>query len=101
MSVNELISLRGSKFFFAQSSQKGHPVSGLKCHWMISFKCALSWSCAALMAVGSTVMLMRVVIEPQRRRGPERTRISRWPRAPATKLFGLGFIQVDVHLRRL
>ena len=26
-----LISWRGSKFFFAQSSQKGQPVSGEKC----------------------------------------------------------------------
>src|SRR5882672_8358694 len=49
-SAEEWISLRGSKFFFIQSSQYGQPVSGLKCHWMISFKCASSWDCAALMA---------------------------------------------------
>ena len=36
MSAKDWTSLRGSKFFFAQSSQNWQPVSGEKCHVMIS-----------------------------------------------------------------
>src|SRR4051812_48025653 len=37
MSANDFTSLRGSQpAFFAQSSQKGEPVSGLKCHCIMS-----------------------------------------------------------------
>ena len=47
MSAKLLISARGSKFFFAQSSQNGQPVSGEKCHAMISlemrFELLLGW----------------------------------------------------------
>src|SRR6266404_2571954 len=39
--------------FFAQSSQKGVPVSGEKCHWTISRTWASSLSCAALMGAES------------------------------------------------
>src|SRR6266545_5950400 len=62
MSAKELISLRGSKFFFAQSSQYGQPVPGLKCQWMISLRCASSWACAALVASGETVVIAKFAI---------------------------------------
>src|SRR2546427_10428489 len=53
-SAKVLIFVRGSKWFFAQPSQNGQPVSGEKCHWTISRRWASSCSCAALMAAWST-----------------------------------------------
>ena len=54
-SSKQVISLRGSQFLRAQSSQKEHPVAGLKCHSMISSRCWLSWVLAAATASGATV----------------------------------------------
>src|SRR6266511_6406871 len=54
MSAKVLISLRGSKFFVAQSSQNGQPVSGEKCHWTISRRWASRVCCAALITAWST-----------------------------------------------
>src|SRR5262245_58682583 len=42
-SAKDFTSLRGSKFFFTQSSQNGEPVSGEKCHAMVSRTLASSW----------------------------------------------------------
>src|SRR5262249_29484717 len=45
---------RGShRAVFVHSSQNGQAVCGLKCHSMISRRCASSWSCAALTAAES------------------------------------------------
>src|SRR5687768_2031899 len=43
--------------FAAQSSQNGEPVSGEKCHWIISRACASSLSWADLIADGSTTLV--------------------------------------------
>src|SRR5215510_1417564 len=69
------MSLRGSKSkLFARSSQKGDPVSGLKCHSTISRTCASSaslaafiFACMSAVAIALIGSLPFILISDQRR----------------------------------
>src|SRR5688500_3472917 len=65
-SSNECTFSRGSEpLFWAQSSQNGQPVSGEKCHAIISRTCASSWEAAS---EGFIKFAIRPQPEPARRR---------------------------------